>query len=186
MSKPCRGRRSEGEVRVGIAEGVVDLVEHGAQTFIAVVAEPDRDRVEGVAENPREHQHAHRATVEVDAGTSEVPVEPHTEIRAIARAVVAVVERHEVEPVAREDRIAACEVVDLVEVDQHRPHAVLELVAHRLEPPVADDRLVDGRGGHAGTRSRSGAAWTAAVDRGTMSSCQGAGAPSAAATVKPD
>mgnify|MGYP002065081483 CR=1 FL=1 len=56
----------------------------------------------------------------------------------------------------------------------------------RLEPLVAHHRFVDGRRGHAGTRVPSGAAWTAAVDAGTMSSCHGAGAPRAAATVRPD
>ena len=131
---------------MGVPERVVDLVEDGTQAIGRVVAEPDRDRVEGVPEDPREHQHPDGPSLEIDALACEVAFEPGSQVGSVPRPVIPVVERHQIESIPRQDRRSPGDVVDLVQVHEERPHAIPELVTHRLETPVADHRFVDRRG----------------------------------------
>src|SRR5436190_23840215 len=46
------------QIAVALAEGIVDLAQHGAQVACAVAAEPEADRIEDVAQHARQgHQH---------------------------------------------------------------------------------------------------------------------------------
>ena len=84
---------------MGLAERVVHFGEHRAHGAVAVVADPERHRIEDIAQHARERIE-HDFAVRGDALALQQRANPCFERRSVARAVVALVERHETAPVA--------------------------------------------------------------------------------------
>ena len=56
------------QIGMPVAKGVVDLIKHRPQPLVLAVAEPDRDRVEGVTHDPWHAQDLDAPAFEVDVG----------------------------------------------------------------------------------------------------------------------
>src|SRR6266702_2835399 len=77
------------QIRVTLSERVAHFSEQCAQIAVAVVAEPEADGVECVAEYARAGLQPDGAAVKGDARVCELPAYPREQIGSVACAVVA-------------------------------------------------------------------------------------------------
>ena len=91
--------RVRDDVEVAFAERVVHFGEHGRDPSRRVVADPEAHRVEHVAQHARERVE-HDLARGVDALAVEERADPRQQRRAVARTVVAVVERQHAPTIA--------------------------------------------------------------------------------------
>jgi len=122
------------QVTVPVAEGVVDLRDHGAEPLFGVVAEPEAHRVEDVPHHPRLRQQEHPAR-QVEPLRRQHAAHPGRAAPVPARAaVVGVMQRDEPAAVAPEERGR----LDLrrLRVEQDVVHPVAEGVVDRAVPAV--------------------------------------------------
>ena len=204
----ARAAGDRDQVAVRLAEGVAHLVEYRLQGLVAVVAEPHRKRVEGIAELAWQAQQPDRPAVERQAHGRQMRIDPGPQGAAVARAVVAVPDAEQARGVVAETAQARAERRQFVQVEEAVEHRVGEAMAERPQALVYHPADVEtrppGRGAFVPARagrvrlalsplrphaaailSGGGRAKSAAGLVGSMSPLQGAGAPRAAATVRP-
>ena len=116
------------QVVVVVAEGVVDLGEHGARRAVGVEAVPERDRVEAEAEHAREREQAHPAAREVDVARARAARRSTAAAASRRAGRDRVAEASERAAVVREAVQRRVELVELGEVEVEVVDAVAERV----------------------------------------------------------
>lgn len=84
-----------------VAEGIADLIEQGAQAAVAVVAEPNRQGREDVAQDPGEAEKFDLAARQIDRLLGKLRLDPGAQGRAVARTMIPILEGEEVPAVIR-------------------------------------------------------------------------------------
>ena len=103
---------------------------------------------------------------------AQVRIQPRTQRRAVARAVVAIVEAVERKPVMAEQRQFAIQRFQLIKIEQNGEHAVSETVFFWVHALVHDPAPIEGRFQRAARRHRYSAAtrWLSISDKGASRS----------------
>ena len=137
------------QIAVALAERVVDLADDRTQRSVPAMAEPEADRLERVAQHAREGMQPDLAVRVDDALGRQQVGDPGDERHRPTRvAVVAVVERQQVEPVVRQDALIAQRRVE----PAHRQPQEIDRIAERVgsRPPARvahlPERDLRGRG----------------------------------------
>src|SRR5580692_615486 len=180
------------DVTVDIAEGVADLIDDQGKRPVSAIAEIGRQRVEGVAEQPRIAQQQHPSAAEVDAAIRRAVLRVQAQVRPVAFAVIGLVKTVERRPVDAEQPALPVRGVEPVEVDQEAHDAVAEAMADWLEPrmhhlaEIKRGRGFDGMANGLGFGGWSGHGYSAACASSGGGARHGTDAPSACATSSPD
>ena len=175
-----------------VAESVAHFINQECQFATRAIAEIDRQRIEGVAEQAGIAEQQHPPAGQVNAALGRATLRIGAQRRAVALAVVGLVETVERRPVDAEQRRLPVRLRQPVEIDQKAHHAIAEAMAHRFQPRMhhlADVKRRRGVGGSSG-RFRFGKmcahGYSAASASSGGGSRHGATAPSASATARPD
>ena len=96
--------RRPGRQHVGVllAAAVLDLADDRGEAALRVVAVVEAERVEDVAEEPREAQQQHPRARLLEPVRAQLRLDPGPQRRAVAGAVIALPEAQQVGPVDRE------------------------------------------------------------------------------------
>ena len=140
--EPLLGRK---QVREHLAERVRDLGDHAREGSIRAVAVVEADRVEHIAEHAQVGQQEDPAAAQVDLVLSEEPEDVLPDREPRVAEVVAPPKGEDVRAVDREERQAAVELGQLVEVEQSEVDAVAEDVLTGLAPRVDERSGVEPR-----------------------------------------
>ncbi|MDT4821721.1 hypothetical protein FQZ97_549070 [compost metagenome] len=129
--------RDRNQVAVPLPEGVVDLVQQRLQRAAGCMAEPDAERVEHMAEQPRHGQQPDRAAGR-KAGLAQPRLHLGPQVAARAVAMVGGMKAEQVEPVHREAAQPGVQLRQFVDVDQQVVDPVAQPMPLRPQPLVHD------------------------------------------------
>jgi len=97
------GIRRRAELKVVLAEGVVDLGQDGAQGSVSMVAIPEAEGIESISQDPRKAKQPDPAPCDVDAFAAQHTLDPWPQGRAVPRTMVAFEKTQQIETVEREE-----------------------------------------------------------------------------------
>src|SRR5262249_17352489 len=100
---------------------------------VRAIAEVDRQRIEGEAEEARVAEQQHAAAGEIDAVLVRTGLCIVAQARAVARSMVLLMEAIEASSIDRKQRRHAVGVIEPVEINQQAHDAVAEAMGLRLE-----------------------------------------------------
>ena len=156
-----------------LAEGIVHFGEDGTQAAIAVMAVPEADGIENVAEHTGKGLQPDLA-VRGDTFACQKPLNPGQQRRAVARTMIHIVQGEEPEAVAGKHR--AFDLVDLLQGDAEIEHGVAKAVYRGAQTAMHDIPETEAECRHD----------TATRESVSVDCCHGAAQPSAAATRMPE
>ena len=145
-----RGAVAVQQIAVRAAEGVVNFGQHRNQVAGSVMAEPEADRIEHIAQHARKALQDNLA-VGWQPVFTQVRLDPGQQGRTIAGAVVGAAKAQQIPPVHRKDATAA--VIQRAQRQLHIEHRIDEGIHGRPHTPVHDMADNEARGGTHGRAS---------------------------------
>jgi hypothetical protein len=116
---------------VAAAERVVHFIDHQLQAVPGVETVVDRQRVEHIAQNARVAEHEDPLHMLAAISTAHQLPDVFADRRPVARAVVAVHHREEIQPVVAEQAETGGGFLQPVDVGKQVEHPVAEFMPHR-------------------------------------------------------
>ena len=136
------------EVRLEFPEGISHLNDRNQWFSGTVVAEKDRDRVEGIAKKPGECEQADRGWFGFELLAFEIDQQVFPDRSRLKLELVLTTERIQIRLVRTEDRHRVLKLPELVEVEKKQENPVNKFVLFRKNPTVHDRAFVKAGADH--------------------------------------